>query len=142
MNGYRTEIFEMHSAPGGLCTSWKRKGYVFDGCIHHLAGCKPEYRLYEVWKDLGAMPRAILCPQEIVEVVAEDGKKLTVFSDIERLEQHMNQLAPINSDRPAGGLLTGGAGAYRDNRCGHTSYYGTLYRQCSVLSGKRWCWLA
>ena len=31
MNGYRTRIFEMHHQPGGLCTSWKRKGYTFDG---------------------------------------------------------------------------------------------------------------
>jgi len=25
MNGYRTQIFELHYNPGGLCTSWKRK---------------------------------------------------------------------------------------------------------------------
>jgi uncharacterized protein with NAD-binding domain and iron-sulfur cluster len=24
MNGYRTNIFEMHAGPGGLCTSWRR----------------------------------------------------------------------------------------------------------------------
>ena len=26
MNGYKTTIYEMHNKPGGLCTSWKRKG--------------------------------------------------------------------------------------------------------------------
>ena len=26
MNGYRTQIFELHDKPGGLCTSWKRSG--------------------------------------------------------------------------------------------------------------------
>jgi phytoene dehydrogenase-like protein len=26
MNGYETEIFEMNTIPGGLCTSWERKG--------------------------------------------------------------------------------------------------------------------
>jgi phytoene dehydrogenase-like protein len=26
MNGYDTEIFELHNIPGGLCTGWKRKG--------------------------------------------------------------------------------------------------------------------
>jgi phytoene dehydrogenase-like protein len=36
MNGYRAHIFELHTLPGGLCTSWDRKGYTFDGCI--LAG--------------------------------------------------------------------------------------------------------
>jgi phytoene dehydrogenase-like protein len=38
MNGYQTQIFEMHYLPGGLCTSWERKGYTFDGCISYLYG--------------------------------------------------------------------------------------------------------
>ena len=38
MNGYDTEIFELHTTPGGLCTSWERGNYIFDGCIHILAG--------------------------------------------------------------------------------------------------------
>jgi monoamine oxidase len=25
MNGYKTQIFEMHDLPGGLCPSWKRR---------------------------------------------------------------------------------------------------------------------
>jgi phytoene dehydrogenase-like protein len=41
MNGYRTTIFEMHDVPGGVCTSWKRHGHTFDGCIHNLAGTTP-----------------------------------------------------------------------------------------------------
>jgi len=32
MNGYQSQIFEMHNLPGGLCTSWKRKEYIIDGC--------------------------------------------------------------------------------------------------------------
>ncbi|MFW9937802.1 MAG: NAD(P)-binding protein, partial [Candidatus Thorarchaeota archaeon] len=38
MNGYDTEIFEMHDRVGGCCSSWERKGYIFDGCIHFLVG--------------------------------------------------------------------------------------------------------
>ena len=41
MNGYRTRIFEMHTTPGGLCTTWKRTGYKIDGCIHWLVGSWP-----------------------------------------------------------------------------------------------------
>ena len=37
-NGFDTEIFELHTQPGGLCTAWKRGGYTFDGCIHWLMG--------------------------------------------------------------------------------------------------------
>jgi phytoene dehydrogenase-like protein len=27
INGYDTQIFEMHTKPGGQCASWKRKGF-------------------------------------------------------------------------------------------------------------------
>ncbi len=41
MNGFRTRIFEMHKKPGGLCTCWKRQGYVVNGCVHWLVGTGP-----------------------------------------------------------------------------------------------------
>lgn len=49
MNGYNTKIFEMHSIPGGLCTSWKRKSYTFTKSgKNHGENC-PNYEiLWEV----------------------------------------------------------------------------------------------
>lgn len=49
INGYNTEIYEMHNLPGGLCTSWKRKGYTFDACIHWLVGSSPESSFNYIW---------------------------------------------------------------------------------------------
>ena len=46
-SGYRTTIFEMHDLPGGLCTSWRRKGYLFDGSVAGLAGTSPEMPIYQ-----------------------------------------------------------------------------------------------
>ncbi|HEY5531423.1 MAG TPA: FAD/NAD(P)-binding protein [Candidatus Anoxymicrobiaceae bacterium] len=46
LNGYDTTIFEQHSVPGGQCAAWKRKGFTFDGCIHHLFGTGPGSKLY------------------------------------------------------------------------------------------------
>lgn len=94
MNGYRSQIFEMHSVPGGLCASWKRKGYTFDGCIHHLAGCLPESGLYPLWEELGAMPRPMLYARELVQAEDPAGNRLTVFTDLDRLAQHLTELAP------------------------------------------------
>ncbi len=42
MNEFKTQIFEQHVTPGGVCTSWKRKGYTFDCCIHNLAGTRDD----------------------------------------------------------------------------------------------------
>ena len=56
MNGYRTQILEMHTLPGSVCTSWKRKGYTFDGCIHRLgfearsASMGPSESLRSTWR--------------------------------------------------------------------------------------------
>jgi len=33
MSGFRTHIFEMHTLPGGVCATWRRKGYTFDGSV-------------------------------------------------------------------------------------------------------------
>lgn len=38
-SGKKALIIEQHSIPGGYCTSFKRKGYIFDAAVHHIGGC-------------------------------------------------------------------------------------------------------
>lgn len=98
MNGYRTQIFEMHSKPGGLCTAWKRKGYTFDSCLHHLAGAGPTSSLHPIWQELGALQgREILYRESFLQVEDAEGSVLTVYVDPDRLEQHMKALAPADA---------------------------------------------
>ena len=52
MNGYDTEIFELHNKPGGLCTSWKRGDYTIDGCIHWLVGSGPSIRFRDFLRQM------------------------------------------------------------------------------------------
>jgi len=98
LNGFSTRIFEMHSVPGGQCAGWKRKGYTFDGCIHHLMGCNPGSRLYRLWEELGAMPREMRVTEDCVSVCAPDGREFRDYYNLERLRDHMIELAP--ADRP------------------------------------------
>jgi len=94
LNGYDTSIFEMHNQPGGQCTAWKRKGYTFDGCIHHLMGCSPYSKIYELWSELGAMPREQVYTQECVSVVSPEGKTFNDVWDPDELESHLKELSP------------------------------------------------
>ncbi len=97
MNGYKTQIFEMHNIPGGLCTSWKRKGYVFDGCIHYLSGSSFGVfrRFYE---ELGAVQdRQMVDSEELLRVEGSGGKTWIVYTDLDRLEKHMRELSPADS---------------------------------------------
>ena len=78
MNGYDTRIFEMHTQPGGQCASWRRNGFTFDACIHHLFGCHPSSKLYTLWRELGAMPREMLAMRECVSVLSPEERSLEI----------------------------------------------------------------
>jgi len=69
MNGYRTQIFEMHGLPGGVCTSWRRDGYVFDGCLQWLMGSRAGSPLNRVWQELGALAgREVVNHDEFIRI--------------------------------------------------------------------------
>ena len=54
-SGWRTVILEKAGNPGGVSTSWKRKGYTFEGGIHWLIGAKPGVPLNDIWTEAGAL---------------------------------------------------------------------------------------
>jgi phytoene dehydrogenase-like protein len=97
MNGYKTQIFEMQNKPGGVCVSWKRKGYNFDYAVHNVFGIstKPIKSLYsQVWQELGALKETSAYSfSEFVQVEDANGKVFTVYTDIDKLEKHMKELS-------------------------------------------------
>jgi phytoene dehydrogenase-like protein len=93
-NGFETEIFEMHTQPGGLCTAWKRGGFTFDGCIHWLMGSGPSSNLHWIWKELGAGELNYLEWDVYMTVRLSDGDTFTVYTDPDKLEAEMLRLGP------------------------------------------------
>jgi len=99
MNGFRTKIFEMHTTPSGVCTTWNRKGYKIDGCIHWLTGSSPGNSFYPLWKELGLVHGQIMINhEEYARIEGKDGEVFIVYTDINQLEQHMKELAPEDED--------------------------------------------
>ena len=97
MNGYQSQIFELHSLPGGLCTSWVRKGYTFDGCIHYLFGSGEGQPFNQVWQELGAFPgQGFVDHEELIRITGAGGRTLVVYSDPDRLEAHLLQHSPAD----------------------------------------------
>jgi len=99
MNGYDTEIFELHITPGGLCTAWERKGYKFDLCIHWLVGSSPSDNFYGLWNELIDMEKLDFVDHEVFfQVEDKEGRKLRIFTDVDRLEEEMKNVAPEDKD--------------------------------------------
>jgi phytoene dehydrogenase-like protein len=99
MNGYDTEIFELHNIPGGVCTAWKRKGYTFDLCIHWLMGSSPADNFYGLWNELIDMEKLDFVDHEIYfQIEDKEGCALRIFTDVDRLEEEMKNVAPEDKD--------------------------------------------
>jgi len=95
MNGYNTQIFEMHDKAGGLCTAWERKGYTIDGCVHWLWGSTPSHPYYPTLEELGIIQgKQMIHLDEQMRVEGSDGKVFILYTNADRLEQHMKELAP------------------------------------------------
>jgi phytoene dehydrogenase-like protein len=107
MNGYKTQIFEMHNKPGGLCTSWKRKGYTIDGCIHWLVGSSPKSGMHDFWEEVGiARGQKIIDLEEYMHVEDASGRTLVFYSDVDRLEKSLLDFSP-QDEKPIREFISG-----------------------------------
>jgi len=99
MNGYDSRIFEMHSLPGGLCTAWTRGGYTIDACIHWLVGSSPKNRFHRLWQEVGAVPNQPMFDHDVfLRIEGTSGRTLTFYTDIDRLTDHLLEIAPEDRD--------------------------------------------
>jgi phytoene dehydrogenase-like protein len=96
MNGYRSQIFELHDLPGGLCTAWERKGYVFDGCIHYLFGSGEGQPFNRMWQELGVVQGRAFVNHAEYQRITDGEKTLVVYVDPDRLQDHMTALSPAD----------------------------------------------
>ncbi len=95
MSGLDSEIYEGHSVIGGQCTSWTRKGYHIDNCVHWMTGTSPKKEIYQVWKDVGVVGEG----QKMIKYdyflqVDIDGVKCHVWRDLNKLESELLAIAP------------------------------------------------
>jgi phytoene dehydrogenase-like protein len=99
MNGYGVRILEQDTRPGGLCTSWERKGYTIHGNMAFLAGSGPGVGFHRIWQELGVVPATRMVDYDYFIIVeGRDGGTFSVHTDIDRLERHMKELGPEDHD--------------------------------------------
>jgi phytoene dehydrogenase-like protein len=95
MNGFDTEILEMHTTAGGQCTAWERKKYRFDYCLHWLVGTS-KGAFYDIWRETNVINEQT----EIIDhdihsrIIDNEGNEFTIYSNIDRWEQYLIEMAP------------------------------------------------
>jgi len=95
MNGFKTEIIEMHGVAGGQCTAWDRKGYRFDFCLHWLVGTS-KGAFHEIWKETNVINNdtEIIDHEIHSRIIDDEGNDFIIYSNIDRWEKYLLELAP------------------------------------------------
>ncbi len=93
--GFDVDIYEKNPSVGGLCTSWDRKGYTIDGCIHWLTGTKENTDLYKMWMDVGAFKsNDDIIQSDIFATLNYNGETIRLWNDSDKLKEEMLKISP------------------------------------------------
>lgn len=95
MNGYKTQLLEMHEIPGGCCTSWEKGKFTFDWCVSWLLGSGPGNEMHDVWREIGGLDgKRIRHPEVFNIVTTANGESVRFYSDPDKLEKHLCEISP------------------------------------------------
>jgi len=94
-SGFDVILCEQHSITGGMCTSWKRKGYLFEGAIHWLTGSNPKIQLNQLWKETGAINdnTKLLLPDPFFAIESEN-QILYLYRNIDKTIKQLIAFSP------------------------------------------------
>lgn len=86
-NGYHAVVLERNDQPGGVCASWEREGFRFDGGMHWLLGAVPGHPYYGLYAETGALDRVEVEPIEHLMTLVDEatGASLPITSDLDDL---------------------------------------------------------
>ncbi|MCL2718694.1 MAG: NAD(P)/FAD-dependent oxidoreductase [Lachnospiraceae bacterium] len=99
-SGFDVTLIEQHSIVGGMCTSWKRGGYLFEGAVHWLTGSNPKMQLHQIWKDTGALSEKVpVFYDDPFISIEHDGQIINLYRDFEKTAAHFITISPEDEKR-------------------------------------------
>jgi phytoene dehydrogenase-like protein len=94
-SGFDVTIYESHTIPGGASTSWRRKGYLFEGGLHWMTGSSPKVPINRLWRETGALDDATpVFQRDPFFSFADQGQTAHLYRDPDRLRTHLTELSP------------------------------------------------
>jgi len=93
--GFDVTILESHSIAGGICTSWKRDGYLFEGGLHWLGGSCEKQSLNKLWRYIGALNDSVkISYAEPFVEYDYNGTPIRLYRDVDATERHLIKVSP------------------------------------------------
>lgn len=92
--GIQTHIYEKAPWAGGVCTSWVRKGYRFDGCIHWMVGTNPNSPIFSMYEKVKALESFTKCYNPKSLYCEIEGKVYQIPMELEPFRTFLVMLSP------------------------------------------------
>lgn len=92
--GLQVDVYELAPWPGGMCTSWQRGGYWFDGCVNWMVGLKKGDGFYRLYREVEALEENT--PLYFCETITKemDGVVYRIPMKVEPFRAYLKELAP------------------------------------------------
>ncbi|VAX29629.1 hypothetical protein MNBD_NITROSPIRAE03-859 [hydrothermal vent metagenome] len=82
--GMKVLIIEQHDKPGGYCTSFKRRGFLFDAAAHSFGSYRKGGNFRKILTELGMNARLNIRRFNPSDIVISPDHKITFWNDIEK----------------------------------------------------------
>ena len=93
--GFEVIILESHNLAGGYCTSWRRKGYLFEGGMHWLSGSGKNEDMNKLWRYVGALnDNVTIHSPDVFMEYNHNGTPIRAYRDLEKMKDHLMEISP------------------------------------------------
>lgn len=93
-SGFDVTIYESHVIPGGASTSWRRKGYLFEGGIHWMTGSSKVSPYNKLWHEVGALDDSVkIYNKDPFGTYEYEGKRMYLWRDLDKLKKHLLEIS-------------------------------------------------
>lgn len=95
--GMKVLIVEKNDKPGGYCTSFERKGYRFDACVHSLGSYRRNGILRKILEDLEVDKKIKIIRFNPSDVIVTPDRKIEINNDLTETIQDFQKNFPQQS---------------------------------------------
>ncbi len=96
--GMKVLIAEQHSKPGGYCTSFMRKGFVFDAAAHSFGAYREGGIVRKVFNDLAIDKRLRIIRFDPSDIVISSDYKISFYADVKNTLNDFKKAFPAEID--------------------------------------------
>ncbi|MBL7198324.1 MAG: NAD(P)/FAD-dependent oxidoreductase [Candidatus Omnitrophica bacterium] len=97
--GMKVLIVEKNDKPGGYCTSFERKGFKFDACVHSLGSCRKSGYIYNVLSELDLINKIKLIRYNPSDVVIAPDYRIHFNNDIKDFVRELQNYFPSETSQ-------------------------------------------